>query len=81
MSDSNTPLDLSTTISVSKTNYNRFRSGSHSLEKVLRLEGYRIEMGMVIGEDRQIALHSVKLCLRPKEIEIVVPTLPTVKDN
>jgi hypothetical protein len=81
MSDSKPPYDLSTVISVSKSNYNRVRAGSHTLEKVLRLEGYRIEEGMVIGDDRQVSLHAVKLYPRTREISVPVPTVPTVKDN
>lgn len=48
------------TFEVSKRNYNRWRYGTHTLERVLRLSGHSIEVSFV-GKDQKVRTASVLL--------------------
>ncbi len=58
---------LRTVISVSRTNANRVRFCTHTLAKVLKLEGYRVADGHVYVEDQPYHLSAVTLEERPTE--------------
>jgi len=59
-------------ISVSKTNYNRYHYGTHSMVDILHREGYQIDrlasgpVGIVTEEDKAVAFEQIELRARPK---------------
>lgn len=54
------------TLLASKTNCNRVKSGTHSLVKVLQLEGYEIRDGYVMSKGTPIPLMAIDFKPRQK---------------
>lgn len=69
---------LRITIAVSKKNFNRFKCHTHTLEKILKLEGHTIikEKGIttVVMGDKQVALGAIDLYAKSKDNIISVQT-------
>ena len=51
-------------VAVSKRNFNRVRFGTHTIEQVLRNEGYVLTGLGVASEEGHIPLHRIKLIRR-----------------
>lgn len=54
------------TVMVSRTNANRLKFGTHTLKRVLELEGYHVEDGELLLEDYFYRLDSVRILSRGK---------------
>jgi hypothetical protein len=66
------------TLAVSKKNYNRLQFGTHSIEKVLKLEGHDVRNGHVFVDGQEIHLSAVDLYAKKKRQP---PPLQVVEDN
>jgi len=60
-------------VPVSKTNFNRNKYSSKSIEGVLKLEGYQVYQNHVTYNGDQIPLTNVKLIIKAKQVIISVP--------
>jgi hypothetical protein len=56
-------------LSVSKTNAKRVKTGTHSLAKVLRLEGYDVQDNHVVTKDAVIPFDAIDLWPRRRRGE------------
>ena len=54
------------TLAVSKTNHNRVQFGTHSVEKVLKMEGHDVRDGHVYVDGQEIHLSAVDLYAKKK---------------
>jgi len=72
------------TIAVSQKNFNRFKAHTHTLERILQLEGHTLirEKGLttVVMGDKQVALTALDLHPRSKEVVIhAAPPAPATQ--
>lgn len=58
---------------VSKTNFNRVKTGTHSLVRVLLLEGYEVQDSYVVSEGTRMHLDAIDLWPRKKRGEGAQP--------
>jgi hypothetical protein len=59
------------TIPVSKTNAKRAETGTHTLDKILKLEGHVVKDGVLYMSDREIPLGAVDLHPKAKRTEVI----------
>jgi hypothetical protein len=65
------PLRFS--LPVSKTNFHRVKFGTHSLVRVLQLEGYEVQDNHVVSEGTRMRLDAIDLWPRRKRGEEAQP--------
>jgi len=60
-------------IAVDKKNCNRLKSGTHTLEKILKLEGHSVDRGCVMVGEQAVPLSSIDLTPKNKPENRVIP--------
>ncbi len=58
-------------IPVSRTNVNRVRFGTHTLDKVLKLEGHQTINGHLLMDEREISFNRINLVPKKKRTVVI----------